>query len=146
MLNADLVVSKSITIKATPGVVWKAITDPEKIKEYFFGVDVLTTWRPGDAIYFNGTFKGQTFRDKGTIIEVIREKKLKYDYWSSWTGMEDKPENYSLVTYKLEDKGDQTIVHLVQRGFADEVKHMHALASWEQVLDGLRMLAEQRSK
>lgn len=146
MLNIDLVVSKTITINADTSAVWKALTDPEKIKKYFFGVDVLTTWRPGDAIYFSGTFKGQTFRDKGTIIEVINDKKLKYDYWSSWAGLEDKPENYSLVTYKLEGNGDQTVVSLVQSGFADEVNHTHALASWEQVLEGLKKLVEQKSK
>ena len=36
------------------------------------------------------------------INEALQIAVLKYDYWSGFSGLEDKPENYSLVTYTLE--------------------------------------------
>ncbi len=39
--------------------------------------------------------------------ENEQNKILSYSYWSGFSGLEDKPENYSLVTYTLESSDDK---------------------------------------
>jgi uncharacterized protein YndB with AHSA1/START domain len=39
---SDLRTSASITINASAEEVWKAVTTPELIKQWFFGVDTVT--------------------------------------------------------------------------------------------------------
>ena len=35
------------TINAPVSKVWDALTNPETIKQYFFGTDTITDWRAG---------------------------------------------------------------------------------------------------
>jgi len=67
---------------------------------------------------------------------------LKYDYWSGFSGLEDSPENYSVVTYILEQTVDGTILSLKQKGFAGEEALAHAEGGWTMVLKNLKDLLE----
>ena len=80
------------------------LTDPEKIKIYLFGTETITDWNVGSPISFQGNYEGQTCHDKGNVLEVEKNKILKYNYWSSFSGLKDQLENYAVVTYKLEQK------------------------------------------
>ena len=99
-MDKNLIASSNINIQSTPSKVWDVLTNPEKIKEYLFGTEVLTDWNIGSPIVFQGEYNGQQYKDKGNVIENKKNELLKYDYWSGFSGLEDKPENYSLVTYK----------------------------------------------
>ena len=144
-MNKDLVVSKSVKIKADKAAVWDALIDPEKIKLYFFGTEVESLWKVGDPIIFRGAFDGKSFEDKGNIIEIREEQILQYDYWSSWSGLEDKAENYSLVTYTLKEAGGQTMLSMTQKGFASEMNLEHAISSWDYVLEEIKSILEANS-
>ena len=52
-------------------------------------------------IKFKGEWGGKKYEDKGTILEMNYQQLIKYNYWSSISGIEDKPENYIIVTYQL---------------------------------------------
>ncbi len=47
---ANIVATAEIEVAASPGDVWKALTDPDVIATYFFGSRVETDWRPGSSI------------------------------------------------------------------------------------------------
>jgi hypothetical protein len=64
----NLKVEKRIEIQAAIGRVWRTITDPDTIKLYFFGTQVICDWKVGSPIIFQGEWQGQTYKDKGTII------------------------------------------------------------------------------
>jgi uncharacterized protein YndB with AHSA1/START domain len=141
-MNNSLEVNKSVEIKAEPNRVWSGLTDPEKVKQYFFGTNIRSDWEKGSPIIFSGEFVGQSFEDKGTILEVDYGRSLKYDYWSGFSGLEDKPENYSTVTYTLEDLNGVTKLRLNQQGFASKEARDHSESAWEMVLTGLKELLE----
>ncbi len=141
-MNVNLEVTKIIEIKADSDTVWDAITNPDKIKVYFFGTEVLTDWKVGSPIIFQGEFDGQKYMDKGNILVVEPGSLLKYNYWSSFSGLEDKIENYSIVTYQLKDEIDQTTLSLNQKGFANDQALEHAQNAWQMVLQGLKDMLE----
>ena len=64
------VATAQIEINAPASDVWTALTDPKLIKEYMFGSDVSTSWKPGTPITWSGEFNGKPYEDKGEVIEV----------------------------------------------------------------------------
>ncbi len=82
--------------------IWIILTDPALISNYLFGAETMTDWKVGSPISFIIKFDAQTFIDKGIVVENIKNHLLEYKYWSGFCGLEDKPENYSLVTYKVQ--------------------------------------------
>ena len=141
-MNHQLKVKKTLEITASLMEVWHALTDRETLKKYFFGTDAISDWEEGSSLVFRGEGEGKTYEDKGTILEAIPGELLKYDYWSGFSGLEDAPENYSLVTYTLEQTVDGTILNLKQKGFADEEALAHAGRGWTMVLQNLKELLE----
>jgi uncharacterized protein YndB with AHSA1/START domain len=135
---------QSITIVATKSKVWEALTKPELVKKYFFGTTLETTWKKGDPILFKGEWEGKPYEDKGKILEIEKEKVLKYSYFSSWTGKPDVPENYHNVTYKLNDMGPITEFVVEQEGLDTEEAAEHTKKNWEMVMDGLRKMLEDK--
>src|ERR1700755_2518587 len=93
-----------IRLNASINAVWDALTNPTTIKKYFFGTDTHTDWKVGSPIRFTGEWQGKKYEDKGTILAVEKNKLIKYSYWSSMSGIEDKPENYLIVTFDLSGK------------------------------------------
>jgi uncharacterized protein YndB with AHSA1/START domain len=141
-MNHQLEVKKSIEITASLMDVWNALTDRETIKKYFFGTEAISDWEEGSSLLFRGAWEGKSYEDKGTILEAIPGEMLKYDYWSGFSGLEDKPENYSVVTYTLEQAVDGTILYLKQKGFAGEEAKAHSEQGWTMVLKNLKELLE----
>ena len=133
---------RSVSIHAPIQVVWQGITDPETIKEYFFGTNVETDWQEGSPIVYHGTWEGKEYRDKGTILEVIQEKRLKHTFWSSLSGTADEVENYFTVSYELEPKDEETILTVTQTGLMTEETKEHSGKNWEMVLYKLKDLLE----
>ena len=143
-MNKDLIVNRIQAVKATPGAVWEALTTREMIKQYFFGTEAISDWKPGSTLIFQGEWEGSTYHDKGNILAAEPGRLLKYDYWSAFSGLVEIPENYSLVTYQLEDRGEYTEIHLQQQGFASEEARNHAEGGWAMVLENLKKLLEER--
>jgi len=126
-MNQDLVVSKTILVNASPTKVWAALTTPEIIKEYLYGTETITDWKVGSSIVFQGEYEGHKYRDHGVILKNDLHSSLSYSYWSGFSGLEDKPENYSTVTYVLEKKGDNaTEFTWIQKGYASEENQKHS--------------------
>ena len=59
------------------------------------------------------------------------------------TGLEDKPENYSNVYYRIEPAGKQTVLTIVQDNNADEKSRDHSQANWNMVLMSFKKVVEQ---
>ena len=139
----DLVASQSVDVNASPSKVWEALTNPEIIKEYLFGTQTITNWQVGNDIIFQGEYEGQVYRDKGVILENIPNKLLSYSYWSGFSGLEDKPENYSSVTYSLESAGDNiTRFTWTQKGYANEEGQQHAQSGMPEFLEQIKSIME----
>ena len=134
-------VTASVEISASPAQVWNALTDPELIRQYFFGTQVETTWEPGSPITWSGEYDGKTYRDKGEIIEAVPEERLVVTHFSSMSGQDDVPENYHELTYQLENEGTATRLTLEQDNTPPEsVEEFRT--NWETMLGNLKELVE----
>jgi uncharacterized protein YndB with AHSA1/START domain len=146
-MNHDLIVSESIDINAAPSKVWEALTNPEIIKKYLFGTETITDWKPGSDIIFQGEYgenKEHTYRDKGVIMQNVANELLSYSYWSGFSGLEDKPENYSLVTYTLESDDDKkTTFTWTQKGYATNEGYQHSLHGMKEFLEQIKQIIEE---
>jgi len=135
----------SIDLNHPANRVWQVITDPELVKEYFFGTLVKSDWQPGSPITFTGSWEGKAYQDKGTILKVEPEKLLRFNYWSNFSGTEDKAENYSIITYRLAPNGQATKLTIRQEGFESEEKRDHSKQNWQTVLEGMRELLDSKA-
>ena len=141
-MDTSLAVEKSVLINASRPKIWKTLTDPSLIKEYLYGTETITDWKVGSDLIFEGEWQGKAYKDKGHILEHTPEEILSYDYWSGFSGMEDVPENYSTVTYSLEDVGDAVRLSVVQKGFATKENQEHSEQGWAGVLSKIKEIAE----
>lgn len=141
-MDPALGVEKSIVINASKTKIWKALTDPALIKEYLFGTETITDWKVGSDLLFQGEWQGQTYKDKGHILDILPESVLSYDYWSGFSGMADVPENYSIVTYNLTEEMGGVRLSVRQQGFANEESWKHSEAGWKEVLGKIKEIAE----
>jgi len=139
----DLTVSGNVTINASSEKVWNVLTNPEVIREYLFGTNTVTDWAVGSPIVFQGEYNGLKYRDHGEILTNVPLEKLSYSYWSNFTGLEDKPENYSTVTYTIDSKGDDlTQFTWSQKGFANEDSCKHSQQNMSMMLNQIKAIAE----
>lgn len=141
-MSNKLVATKSISIKAPLEQVWTALTDPELIKKYFYGTETTTDWKVGSPIRFHGVWEGKAYEDKGTILAFEKNKLIKYNYWSSFSGIADVPENYNNITYLLTQQGDEVVYTVLQEGIRDEQTRDHSEANWGVVMDQMKKLLE----
>ena len=122
--------------------VWEALTDPDEIEKYMFGSRVATDWQPGSEITWKGEYEGKPFEDKGEILEVEPERRLKLTHFSPLSGDEDVPENYHTLTYELAGHDGHTHVSLSQDNNSSAEAAEHSQANWEQMLAGLKATVE----
>lgn len=120
--------------------VWKGLTDPAIVKQYFFGTDLKSDWKVGDPITFSGEWEGHKYQDGGIILDIDPPKFLKYSYWSSMSGKEDKPENYNDITYELNEADGKTSLTITQEGVKNQQAVEHSEQNWTTVFDGLKDL------
>jgi len=142
-MNKDLIANADIKINASPDLVWDALINPEKIKVYLFGTKTSSLWTPGSEIVFEGEYQGQHYRDKGKITAIEGNKILEYTYWTGFSGLEDKEENYSLVRFELKKEGSTTLLLLTQAGFPSEQAAGHSSQAWKQILEAIKKLVEE---
>jgi uncharacterized protein YndB with AHSA1/START domain len=139
------------TVNAPPTAVWNALTTTSTLKQFFFGSDVSTDWNVGSPIRFQGNWKGKPYEDKGEIQAFDFGKRLSFTHWSPLSGMEDRPDNYHIVTFELRPTTDGTEVILTQTNQNDaepltpENRKEYA-KNWTMVLDGLKKTVEAASR
>ena len=141
-MSTGITATTETKVHAPAEKVWQALTDPEMIRKYFFGTNTKTDWKVGSPIVFEGEYQGKSYHDKGTIRAVEKNKMLQYDYWSSMSKQEDKPENYFLITYRLRPEGAYTVLTVTQENIPSEEQRDHSASNWNMVLENLKKMVE----
>ena len=141
-MTATLSAQSSIVIHAPAAKVWEALTTPQLIKQWFFGVDTDTDWMVGSPIIHTGQWQGKPYEDKGRILKFDPRKVLAHTHWSSLSGLPDRPENYQNVTYTLTARGDDTRLTIDEVNFPSEEAKALSEKSWGMVLQALKELLE----
>ncbi len=139
-MKSNITGKAAITINVPALKVWEALITPSIIKQYFFGTDAISDWKVGSPLIFKGEWQGKKYEDKGTILDIIPQKLFKYSYWSSMSGIEDKPENYVNVAYELSENNDTTTLTVTQENIPDEKTKEHSEENWRKVIGDLKKL------
>jgi uncharacterized protein YndB with AHSA1/START domain len=138
----ELGATSSITIDAPIDEVWKAITTPELIKQWFFGVDTESDWRPGSQLIHRGEWQGKPYVDKGEILRIESPTVLVHTHWSDVSGSPDAPENYQEVTWALSERDGSTELTITERNLPSEETKAVSEASWKTALTSLKAVLE----
>lgn len=131
-----------IIIDASAAKVWEALTNPAIVKQYFFGTNVISDWKKGSPIIWEGEWEGRSYQDTGTILDIDPGKFVKYNYWSSMSGTENKPENYADISYSLAEKEGQTLLTVTQDNIKNKEAKEHSEQNWKTVFGKMKELIE----
>jgi uncharacterized protein YndB with AHSA1/START domain len=91
----------TVKILAPAKKVWLALTNPDLVKQWQYGSDLLTTWEVGTSIVFRNEWNGQVFEQKGTVLEFSPESRVKYSLFFPRPDLQDIPEHHFFMTYEL---------------------------------------------
>lgn len=138
--TGKFIAHSEIIINAPVSAVWRALITPELIKQYLFGTDAFSDWKEGSELHFKGEYEGKEYHEKGKITKMDENKIFQYTYLMG--GIEDTPDNYMLITNKLEEDGDKTKLILTQENIKTEEVKKHSEENWKQVLQSLKNIVE----
>jgi uncharacterized protein YndB with AHSA1/START domain len=132
----------SIVVNAPRERVWDALTKPELVKQYFFGTNLVTDWTVGSALFFRGEWNGKPYEDRGAVLSFEPLKGLSFNYWSAFSGLEDRPELRQIIRYGLEDTSKGVLVTVDQSNVDTQEHANHGAKNWQGVLEAMKKLVE----
>jgi uncharacterized protein YndB with AHSA1/START domain len=143
-MTSEHAVVKSIEISAPKDEVWRALTEPDKIAQWMGGARVEAKWEIGGNITFTGKMPGfdKTYRDRGTVLAIEREKLLKYSHWTELSRLPDAPENRTVITFSLDWTGTATRLTVHHERFYSEAAYRHSNFFWGFALTDIKNLLE----
>lgn len=141
-MSKNLIAEATTSIHGSREKVWKALVNPDAIKQYMFGADVESDWREGSPITWKGEMNGKKYEDKGVILTLIPGNTLRYSHFSPLSGKPDKAENYHRVTITCSGSGNTTGVSLAQDNNATEEARTESGKNWGMMLEGLKKYVE----
>ncbi|HEV8083875.1 MAG TPA: SRPBCC domain-containing protein [Chitinophagaceae bacterium] len=104
----------TIFIETPVQKVWDALTKPGLVKQWQYGSDLITDWKIGNDIRFRTEWEGKIFEQWGKVLEVRPNDLLMYNLFAPRPGLEDKPENYFIMSYILTQEIGQTKLQIIQ--------------------------------
>ena len=116
--------------------VWKAITEPSQMKQWFFENMPDFKAEVGFETQFLITHEERHFTHCWKIIKVIPEERITYE----WNYTEHSGNAH--VIFELEEQGDQTkltVTNLVLEDFPDDIpefKRESCVGGWEYFIQG----------
>jgi len=127
-------------IRTTPEKLWSALTSPDFMKKYWFGMYQQTDWKPGSA--WQLVHPDGRVLDTGEIVEVNPPKRLVIN-WRNEFKPELKSEGYSRCTIELEPTGGAvklTITHVIERAGSKLIEAVSG--GWPRILSNVKSLLE----
>jgi uncharacterized protein YndB with AHSA1/START domain len=142
-MEKNHIAKASVSINAPTEKVWDALIDPQAIKQYMFGTNVVSDWKEGSSIVWTGEWQGKSYEDKGKILHLKPGRTIQYSHFSPLSGLPDKPINYHTVTIEMSGNGNQTDVTLTQDNNATEADRAESEKNWGTMLTELKKFLEQ---
>jgi uncharacterized protein YndB with AHSA1/START domain len=135
-------------IRTTPEKLWAALTDPQTIRKYWFGITAQSDWTPGSP--WSLKFEDGRVADTGEILEAEPGQRLVIR-WRNEFKPELKAVGYTRCTMQIEtaeyypDRGGKavklTITHEAEA--AEGAPMIEAVSGgWPKVLSNLKSLLE----
>ena len=132
----------TIVLNAPAEKVWHVLTEPKLVKQWQYGSDLITDWKAGNEIRFRNEWEGQVFEQWGTILEVVPNQKIKYSLFFPRPGLEDKPENYFIMSYVLSEENHKTKLEIIQEDNRPGAVQEEPQGEENPILQGLKAIIE----
>jgi len=127
-------------IRTTPEQLWAALTSPDFMKKFWFGMHHETDWKAGSS--WRLVFPDGRVADTGEIVEIDPPRRLVLK-WRNEFRPELKSEGYSRCPVELEPLAGAvklTVPHVIDRA---ESKLIEAVSGgWPRILSNLKSLLE----
>jgi len=149
-MNTPLIVTDEITIDGPAAKVWEVLTEPEWTKQYMFGCEPITDWKPGSPLLWKGTFNDvEMVAVKGQVVRFDPVHSLIYTVIDpNNSAIPDLPENYLTVTCGLTENDGQTHLVVTQGDYSTvadgENRYRHTVdgGGWSPILQQIKQLVE----
>lgn len=143
----ELYTRYTLDISATPARVFQALVEPEQTRQYLFGCEAITDWRPGSPLHWRGVHQGQPMVFVvGHVVTFEPGRRLTYTTFDPHSGLPDVPANYLEVDCRLSETGAGTRLEWSQGNFAlvanGEARFAEASNGGDAVLRALKAVAE----
>jgi uncharacterized protein YndB with AHSA1/START domain len=127
-MKDERLVNKTILIDAPASKVWHFLSDSSLIKTWLADneIEVISEWKAGSPIIFKGNLHGYDYFAKGTILEFVPEKSLKYNCWNKVEELPDEPENYSVFEFRLEEMDGKTSLSFQHSNLNAKAQYEHS--------------------
>ncbi|QJE96020.1 SRPBCC family protein [Luteolibacter luteus] len=130
-------------IRTTPGELWKALTDPDFIQQYWFGRRNTSSWKEGEVIQSYGP-QGELEWD-GKILKSVPGKEVVFTFHDLET--DEAP---SRVSFKIEPlgggtmpQGDAVQLTVTHDDFIEDSRVLEGVShGWPAILSSLKSLLE----
>lgn len=132
----------TILINASKQRVWDILTKPEFIKLWQYGSDVRTTWEAGTEIRFRTEWQGTVFEQWGRVLEIVPTEIVRYSLFAPRPDLEDKPENYFVMRYSLQEEDGKTRLEITQEDNRPGAVQEAPQGEENPILQSLKTLAE----
>ena len=132
----------TIIINAPIEKVWEALTKPELVKQWQYGSDLITDWKVGSDIKFRAEWEGKVFEQWGKVLEIIPQQLISYSLFAPRPGLEDKPENYFIMDYKMSKESGGVKLDIIQEDNREGAVQEAPQGEENPVLSALKNLVE----
>ncbi len=127
-------------IKTTPEKLWNALTNPEFIKQFWFGARVESDWKAGSS--WKLSYPDGQLADAGEIVESVPSKRLVIKWRNEWKP-DFKAEGYSHCVFAIEPEDTAvklTVTHSIDKPASKLIEAVSG--GWPKVLSNLKSLLE----
>lgn len=109
-------------------------------------IQIFTDWVVGSPMIIRGKMNGKAFENSGTVLQFEPEKTLQYSHLSSISRLPDRPENYSLIEFRIQPTEEQTTLTLTIRQFPTESIYQHLAFYWNVTLEIIKRMIEEQGE
>lgn len=131
-------------IRTSPERLWAALTQPEFIQKYWFGMRCESDWTQGSR--WTLRYEDGRVADEGEIVEAVPPKRLAIKWRNEWKE-ELKAEGYSLCVFEIEPlEGVDPpavklcVTHSMERPGSKLIQAVSG--GWPKILSNLKSLME----
>lgn len=140
------IIKKEIIINAPAERVFSALTNSVEIPRFYPLKSVVSTWKVGSEVLYNGEINGTPFTDYGVIERLYSPRVYSYRYWSNNHGTERVDENFISINYDVESVGKTTRLTMFQSNIKSlELYELMNTQVWEFLLGSLKKYLEVRT-
>jgi uncharacterized protein YndB with AHSA1/START domain/DNA-binding transcriptional ArsR family regulator len=127
-------------IRATPEAIWRALTESDFTRRYYYGSTVESAWTPGSPVSYR---IGDELAIEGTILEADPPRRLVMTFHATWDA-DVAADDPTRMAFEIDESGPGvsrlTVVH---DGFtAQNATYRQVGGGWPFIAAGLKTLLE----